>query len=485
MRKTLVIAVREYQAAVRTKTFLISLVLMPIMASAGLIAAVAFKDVANVQDKRIAIIDGTGRLYDRILAAADEYNRSEVFAPSDDRESNRREQIKARFALERVRVDGGGDGGGEDCATLDDARVDLSDRVRRGELAAFVEIGADVFDHDLQATANHAVTYYSNNPMDRAFAEWLDGPIQSAVREFRFEQAGLSADAVAQATILVPIEHDVLFTRSARGQAIAGRKSDNYVHIAAGLGMSLLLSMVVLVGAMPLTYSVLEEKIQRSAEVILGSATPFQFMLGKLLGMVGVSLTIVTIYLVVGFLTADYFGYGHSLPRHLVYWFVLYQAAAIFMFGSIFIAIGAACNDMKDAQNLMTPASLISCVPLFLIRPVMLEPDSTFATWASFFPPATPMLMLLRLSLPTPVPAWQPLVGLLLVAVTAVICVSIAGRIFRVGILMQGQGANIRELFRWAFSRESRTPRRSDRRQENSIASPSWPHPTRDENPAV
>lgn len=474
MRKTLVIAVREYQAAVRTKTFLISLVLMPIMASAGLIAAVAFKDVVNLQDKRIAVIDGTGRLYDHLVAAADKYNRTDVFGSVDTGE-----QTKPRFALERIRVN---DGENEGYATLDDARVDLSDRVRRGELAAFVEIGSDVFDRSLRTTANNTVTYYSNNPMDRAFAEWLDGPIQSAVREHRFEQAGLSADAVTRATTPVPIEHDVLFTRAVGGQAIAGRKNDNFVHIAAGLGMSLLLSMVVLVGAMPLTYSVLEEKIQRSAEVLLGSATPFQFMLGKLLGMVGVSLTIVTIYLVVGFLTADYFGYGHSLPRHLVYWFVLYQAAAIFMFGSIFIAIGAACNDMKDAQNLMTPASLIACVPLFLIRPVMLEPDSAFAVWASFFPPATPMLMLLRLSLPMPVPAWQPVVGLLLVAVTAVCCVAVAGRIFRVGILMQGQGANIRELFHWTFSREGRSRLRPNRRHANGKASLSW---TRDENPAV
>lgn len=463
MRKTLVIAVREYRAAVRTKSFIISLVIMPVMGSAGLIAAMLFKDQVNISDKKFAIIDRTGRLFDQIATAAEEYNRTRIFDSAPGKQPVDlvgRTQIKPRFVVERVVADD---------ETIDEVRAQQSDRVRQGELTGFVEIGAGALD----PSQNHGrdaehVVYHSNNPMYYEFRSWLEGSLNEFVRAWRYEEAKLDRETVEWATQSINLEQGPLYTRTAAGRVLAGQKNDQYFHIAASVALSLLMFMVILVGAMPLTYSVLEEKIQRSAEVLLGSVTPFQFMMGKLLGMVGVSLTIVTIYLVIGFFAACYFGYGHTIPQHLINWFILYQAGAILMFGSMYIAIGAACNDMKDAQNLMTPASLVACIPLFLLRPVMLEPNSTFSTLVSFFPPATPVLMLLRQGLPQPVPVWQPVVGLLLVVLTSIFCVGIAGRIFHIGILMQGKGASLKEILRWALRGDSRAPTRPRRRRADA-----------------
>jgi ABC-2 type transport system permease protein len=455
MRKTLVIAVREYKAAVRTKTFVASLVLMPIMGSAGIIAAVLFKDQTNVSDTTYAIIDSTGQLFDDLQTAANDYNTNDIFTNPADPMT----QSKPRIILRRVTPT-------DD--NHDPLRGALSQRVRNAELSGFLEIDPRIVQDPIHENTHEpapAVTLHTNNPMARDFQSWLHTNLNRIVRQERIARAGLDQQSVDWATHKISIQEQPLFTVNALGQVQPGKDHEHYVSIAAGVGLSLLMFLVILVGAIPLTYSVLEEKMQRSAEVLLGSVTAFQFMMGKVLGMVGVSLSIVTIYIVVGFAVASAYGYGQTVPHHLINWFILYQAGAILMFGSLYAAIGAACNDMKDAQNLMAPASLIACIPLFLIRPVMLQPNSTFSTIASFFPPATPVLMLMRQGMPTHTPLWQPILGLIIVLLSAILCVWFAARIFSVGILMQGKGANLKELMQWAVygagHRAARTERRT------------------------
>ncbi len=216
-------------------------------------------------------------------------------------------------------------------------------------------------------------------------------------------------------------------------------------------GMMMLMFMIIMIGAQPLIQSVLEEKMQRIAEVLLGCIQPFQLMMGKLLGTVGVSMTIATVYLVGAFVALRRTGLAEFLPADLVGWFVVYQVLAVLLYGSIFIAVGAAVSDLKEAQSLLTPVMLIVVAPMFVWFNVVREPLSSTSTAMSLFPPATPMLMILRMAVPPGVPLWQPILGAVLVLAMTLLCVFAAGRIFRVGILMQGKGANLREMFRWAL----------------------------------
>jgi ABC-2 type transport system permease protein len=197
--------------------------------------------------------------------------------------------------------------------------------------------------------------------------------------------------------------------------------------------------------------SVLEEKTLRIAEVLLGSLDPFPLMLGKLIGMVGVSLTIVTVYLVGAFLAIRQAGYGQFFPAHVVWWFVAFQALAVLMYGSIFIALGAAVSDMKEAQSLIAPVMVLAVAPMFVWHNVVKEPTSSFALTLSLIPLATPMLMVLRQAVPPGIPLWQPTLGVGLVLLATIFCVFAAGRIFRVGILMQGKGARVGEMLRWVL----------------------------------
>jgi ABC-type Na+ efflux pump permease subunit len=184
---------------------------------------------------------------------------------------------------------------------------------------------------------------------------------------------------------------------------------------------------------------------------LLGSVRPFDLMLGKLLGMTAVSLTITAVYLVGAYWAARHYGFAEYIPTALLAWFLAYQLLAALMFGSLFIAVGAACTDMKETQNLMWPVMLLAIMPMFFLGSILQEPNSMVATGLSFFPFATPMLMIMRQSVLPGVPSWQPVVGIVLVLATTLFCVWAAGRIFRVGILMQGKGAQLGDLLRWVF----------------------------------
>jgi ABC-2 type transport system permease protein len=212
-----------------------------------------------------------------------------------------------------------------------------------------------------------------------------------------------------------------------------------------------LMFMVIMVGATPAMQGIVEEKGQRIAEVLLGSVTPFQLMAGKLLGVIGVALTMATVYMVGGYVVADRYGVAGMLTPALLAWFAVMLVLALLIFGSLFIAVGAAAADIKDTQTLLMPIMLIACLPFFALGSIMQDPNGKVAVACSFFPFATPMLLVARQSVPPGVPLWQMAAGIALVLVTTLGCVWAAGRIFRVGILMTGKGAKFGDMLRWIW----------------------------------
>lgn len=436
MRKTIVVAVREYQAAVKTKAFILSVVLMPVLIGGSIVVRNVLEDKVDTNDKRFAIADLTGHLYDGIATKADERNRTKIF----DGEGEDRTQVKPRFLIERTEADG-------DRA---DICLGLSERVRQKEIYGFVIVG----DHAVKPgddADRAAITYHSNSPTYRDFMSWVSVELNDAIRALRFEAANLDPAIVREATQRVPIGNLGLVSMDESGAITDAKETNRIVSLLLPMGMMMLMFMVIFIGAQPMMQGVLEEKMQRIAEVLLGSVSPFELMMGKLLGTVGVALTITTIYLAGAFVAIHKAGYGEFFPTTMIWWFIIFQILAILLYGSLFAAIGAAVSDMKEAQSMLTPVSLLIVAPMFVWMPVAKEPLSTFSTAVSLFPPATPMLMVLRQAVPPGVPIWQPLLGIVLVLLTTIFTVYVSGRIFRVGILMQGKGASFTDMFRWAL----------------------------------
>lgn len=165
----------------------------------------------------------------------------------------------------------------------------------------------------------------------------------------------------------------------------------------------------------------------------------------------GMALTGSAIYLVGALLALVQLGAVGYFPFHLLPWFFVYTVLAILMIGANSLALGALCNDPRDAQNLTLPSILPLMIPMFVLGPILKEPHSSFATLASLFPPFTPTLMMLRQSVPAGVPAWQPWLGLAGMLVFTTLLVFAASRVFRIGLLLQGKRPKFSEVMRWAI----------------------------------
>jgi ABC-2 type transport system permease protein len=215
--------------------------------------------------------------------------------------------------------------------------------------------------------------------------------------------------------------------------------------------MTMVMFVITLMGAVPLLQAVMEEKTQRIAEVLLGSVKPFQFMMGKVLGGVGVSMTVSLVYIAAGIYAFQRFELADQVPYGLVIWFFVFMFLNITMLGAILASLGSTCNDAKEAQSMTMPALVPLMVPMFLLVPIATQPVSSFATGLSLIPIFTPIVMVLRMSTTATIPGWQPWVGLLGVAAFATLAVWAGGRVFRVAILMQGKPPHLPSIVRWAI----------------------------------
>jgi len=434
MRKTLMLARREYRAAVRTKGFIISLILAPVLMGGSALGMLLFENQVDTADKKVAIVDRSGVAAEALVAAAAQRNETEI------RDEETGEQVKPAYRFEIVPPDA------SDPARQ---RLELSDQVRSRELHAFLDIGPDVL-HPGEDPERNRITYHAENAALDEIRGWLGWPINNHLRRTRVLELGVAEEAIADLFSWTnPEGMGLVSVDLETGEIREARRSSEGEAILVPLILVMLMFMMVMMGAMPLLSAVMEEKTQRIAEVLLGSLKPFEFMMGKVLGGLAVSLTCSAVYVVAGIFAVRQAGIEEMIPFHLLPWFFTFMVLAILMEGSILAAFGSACNDAKEAQAVTFPAMAPIFIPMFILVPVIQQPLNTLATGLSFIPPFTPMLMLVRMAAPVQIPAWQPWVGLVGVLIFTVLAIWGGGRIFRIAILMQGTPPRLGKLLKW------------------------------------
>ncbi len=435
MRKILRIVKREYLTAVKTKSFIIALFVMPVIMGGSGIAMALFQGQVDITDKKIAVLDFSGVATEMLIEAVQTRNEAEVV----DKETGKK--VKPAYVIEVLEPNK------EDPLTQ---RLELSDRIRQGKLQAFLEIGPQVL-HPENAPDSAYIYYYAKSAAMDPVRGWIESPLNTYLRKARLTEAGVEEAQSGEILAWISIAPLGLVSVDETGKVRDARRVSEAEAVLAPLILFFLFFMMIMMGAMPLLQAIMEEKTARIAEVLLGYVKPFQFMAGKVLGGLSVSLTGAAFYFACGTVGLTLAGWTEYIPFRIMPWFFAYLILAILMYGSLLAALGSACNDSKDAQNLTFPAMIPLFIPMFLLMPILQEPTSKFATVLSLFPPFTPMLMLLRLSVPAGIPAWQPWVGLAGVILFALFSIWVGGRIFRMGILMQGQPPKLSNILKWAL----------------------------------
>lgn len=439
----LTIAKREYLTRVKSKGFWIATLLLPLAMAALTVlpSLIAMRAKASL---RVAIVDEVGGLGEKLserLAGAKADRASTAAAPATPeetlREASKEEagRRSASFDVELVKVT-------DDRGAL---RAQLDRRVLGDEIDAWVWISPEGLEND-------RVEYHAESVSNFITQSRLSEVVSRVVAESRLAAAGMDAAKVAELTGEIDLQ-------TVRVSETGSREEGGMAGFFLAYFLFFLLYMVVMLYGQQVMNGVLEEKSSRIVEVLLATVRPIELLIGKLLGIGAAGLTQLGIWL--GTMTAlsapavmtalALAPGGAKLPQVsgiLVVHFLILFLLGFALFATLYAAVGAATNNVQEAQQLAGFMVIFLVAPIFFLVPIINDPDSTLSVTLSMIPVFTPLLMMLRIAVKMP-PLWQILTSYLLTAAFVGFLVWVCARIYRVGILMYGKKPTFQELWRW------------------------------------
>jgi ABC-2 type transport system permease protein len=247
--------------------------------------------------------------------------------------------------------------------------------------------------------------------------------------------------------------------------------------VAIGFIMGFLIYITMLVYGSVVMQGVMQEKVNRVVEIIVSSVRPFDLLMGKVLGIGAMGLVQMTFWAILiaggvffsGTVLALFLDPANlNLPASasqdellaaanfsmpavdplLFVWFVGYFLLGYLLYASLFSAIGSTVEQQQDAQSLMLPVMLPIILSIVFLQPVIEAPNSTLAIVLSMVPLTSPISMVVRVAV-THVPLWEVSLSFLLLVGAFFGAIWVAGRIYRVGILMYGKKASFKDLAKW------------------------------------
>jgi ABC-2 type transport system permease protein len=449
MRKIFLVARRDFLATVSTKGFIIAIMVPPVIYALILLA---FPRMMNNRvpavTGRVAVIDQTGQVAEGVRRYLDPQAMA-----------GRRDAAFTR-AVESTPMAGAPAGAGGAAAR----RAVLGElphlEIGESQPAALAEekqrLTLDTANRQLAVLVIHPNAVAPNDEggfgaYDLFVRRNLDNRIQNEIRNAAAEAI---VDARVRAAGLDRRRIDAL-TKVARPASVTVTATGDSATRAdfAGLmpmGFTILLMISVMSSGQYLLTTTIEEKSSRTMEVILSAVSPLELLTGKILGQMAVGLTILITYSSMGILgLVSMAMLGLVDPSLLIYLFIFFLITYVIM-GSIMAAIGSAVNELREAQSLMTPVTLLMMIPWLFWYPISREPNSVFATVVSFIPPMNAFAMLLRLTSTSPPPMWQVWLSIAVGIAAAGGALWFASRIFKIGLLMHGRPPNVATLWRWA-----------------------------------
>ncbi len=435
MRKVGLVAKREFLTTITSKGFLIGLLIMPALALLvfSLIPRILGGGGPQVRGD-VALLDKSGRVATELRAAI-ATDAIVARAAASARIGGMPAPPPNPPALNIVErpVD----------APLQHEKDWLASGTKEQPHIALVVIHADAVQRgDSKPEFGSYDLYVANGVTDNTESVLYDS-VRQALVTTRLKASGLELAAI-ESTMRVPRPNAVIV--AAAGEQKARRGFSRALPFICGV----LLFLGVITGGQTLMTSTVEEKSSRVVEVLLAAVSPLELMWGKLIGQLGVGLVIMTVYVGLGILGLSQFSMlGLLSPQLVVFLFVFYLITYM-VFGALMLAVGAAVNQMADAQSLMGPIMLLLILPYVLAPIIGQAPNSPFSVAMSFIPPVNTFAMLARMASDAPPPLWQPVLTIVVGFAAAATCVWFAARIFRIGLLMHGKPPNFATMIRWA-----------------------------------
>lgn len=410
-----IIISREYLERVKRKSFIISTILMPILMVGMMVAPALIAMFSEPETQTIAVIDDTGA-----IAPMLQNDGSLTFKPF---------------------------GAGIDAAKADE------------DYDAILVIGREAVS---EPKGN--ITLYTRGAPSMQNESAIRSQLGDAIESIRIDRIDISNLRQIMDRVHADVSIDTF--RIDREEETA--TSSTLSYLLGITTMFILYMFIILYGQMVMT-SIIEEKNNRVLELVVSSVRPSALMLGKILGIGLVAVTQILIWAVLliacsvwlmPVLAGAVAGSGDAELTQAVTtmgdssymlgifgYLVLFLIAGYLFYSSIYAAIGSAVDNIQDASQLQSVAILPIIIALILSMTVLTDPNSSLAIWTSMIPFTSPMVMMARL--PFGIPAWQPVVSLLILIVSLLAMIWLSAKIYRVGIFMYGKKPTVTELIRW------------------------------------
>jgi ABC-2 type transport system permease protein len=438
MNKILLIIQREYLTRVRKKSFWIASIIVPFLI-AGIYAIPIYFALNSNDTKTIQIADESGLFKDKIKSEKD---------------------ITYKFVNQ----------------PFEEAKKGLL----KSDADILVSIPKDILSN------SEGVKMVGKESIGFSIQHDIEGAIQTELRNIKLKNANIDLKVLEDNKVSINSE---TYTLKEDGQEQSS--SSTGAGILGGIFGFILYMSAFLYGSQVMN-GVIEEKSNRIIEVMISSVRPFQLMMGKI---IGVGLVGITQFLLWGVLTfaastattslmsgkmeakvqaMQKSGAGKedveklkkdigsknplsaisqtvenvSLAK-IIICFLLFYIGGYLIYSSLFAAVGAAVENATEAQQFLLPVTIPIIISFLLVTAIIENPDGDLAFWASMFPLTSPIDMMIRL--PFGVPNWQIALSFSLLVLGFMGTTWLAGKIYRVGILMYGKKPSWKEIAKWVL----------------------------------
>ncbi len=443
--KVITVIKREYITRVKTKGFVASILLMPVMMFIVMVLPSFMMTLQHKSDeiKTYVVFDETGEILSKMQDALDE---------------NPSFHHKGKRVYRLIEKPSDFNGNAE-------AKKQLNQQLEAKEIHGYIEIPQDVFER-------RQVNYYAKNITNFEIQGAFSGLISRIVTNKRLEDKGYAAHEVRDLMRGIRLTEYAVTTKTkmVEGEETSKveRQETAIVKLALTYVLTFSLYLFTLLYGASVMRSVLEEKTTRIVEVIISSIKPHQLLLGKIIGVCLVCLTMFLIWGACAVLLLmnvnpilGLFGI-QELPLQFIeitnsikstgasafLYFLIYFVSGFFLFSTLYAVAGAICNTEEEAQQVAGPLVMTLIIPFMLMFGLFRAPDSTLAIVLSHIPLFSPLIMFMRINVLTP-PLWEIVLNIAVMIVTIFGAVLVMGKIYKIGILMYGKRPTVRELWRW------------------------------------